>query len=107
VTTFVEIPLPDGGSLIVEQSVDEYPDGVARAGRLSDVTALTTETFESALTRLRSAAEAVNARMRDLSTAPSEVTVEFSVKLGSSIGVVIANSSAEANLKVTLRWNQP
>lgn len=100
--TFVEVPLPDGGSLIVEQRADE--DGVVRAGRVRDVAAMATETLESALDRLRGAAEAINAKMQDLSIAPSEITVEFSIKLGTAVGVVIANSSVEANLTVTLHW---
>jgi Trypsin-co-occurring domain 1 len=102
VTTYVEVPLPDGGSLIVEQSGDG--EGIVRAGRVRDVATMATETLESALDRLRGAAEAINAKMQDLSMAPSDITVEFGVKLGTAVGVVIANSNVEANLTVTLHW---
>ncbi|MEU0947240.1 CU044_2847 family protein [Streptomyces canus] len=101
-TAFVEVPLPDGGSLIVEQSGDDV--GVVRAGRMRDVAEMATESFESALERLRTAADAVHSRMQSLSAKPSEITVEFAVKLGTSVGVVIANTNAEANLTLTLRW---
>jgi NTP-dependent ternary system trypsin peptidase co-occuring protein len=100
--SFVEVPLGQGEALIVQ--VDDDAGGLVRAGRLDEVTATATETFESALGRLKGAAQAVVTRMRTLAEPPDEVTVDFSVKLGTQLGVVIANSSAEANLRVSLRW---
>ncbi|MFI0479568.1 CU044_2847 family protein [Actinomadura sp. 9N215] len=100
--TYVEVPLPEGGSLIVEQGEEE--GGIVRAGRVRDVADMATETFEAAMDRLRTAAEAVNTKMRSLQQPPADITVQFSVKLGTAVGVVIANTSAEANLTVTLRW---
>jgi hypothetical protein len=102
VKDYVEIPLADGESLIVESS--EVRAGTVQAGRLRDVAGAATETFESAMTRLRSAADSVVRRMRDMAHPPDEVTVEFAVKLATQAGVVIANTSAEANLSVTLKW---
>jgi uncharacterized protein (DUF2342 family) len=96
VTVFAEVDLSGGGSLIAEPR-DEI-SSVIRASRLRDVTSMASETLESALERLRSAAEAVNAKMQGLAT------VQFTVKLGAAVGVVIANSTAEANLTVTLPW---
>ena len=40
-----------------------------------------------------------------MSERPSEVAVEFSVQLAAEAGVVIASTSATANMKVTLKWN--
>lgn len=102
--TFVEVFLPGESSLIVEVA-DDLDSGVVLAGRMRDVAGMTSETFESALDRLKLAAEAVVGKMRNLTQSPDEVTVEFSIKLATAVGVVIANSSAEANLKVTLRWS--
>ncbi|TMR21979.1 hypothetical protein ETD86_13205 [Nonomuraea turkmeniaca] len=100
---FVEVPLPDGTVLIVEAE-HEPRGGVVAAGRLHDVASAATESFDMAINRLQTAAGAVVGRMRHLAQPPSEVTVEFAVKLATQAGVVIANTSAEANLKVTLRW---
>ncbi|MFD9949571.1 CU044_2847 family protein [Nonomuraea sp. NPDC059023] len=99
---YVEIPLADGESLIVESV--EVRAGTVQAGRLRDVAGTATETFESAMTRLRSAADSVVRRMSDMARPPDEVTVGFAVKLATQAGVVIANTSAEANLSVTLKW---
>jgi hypothetical protein len=104
-TTFVEVPLPAGGSLIVESS--SAPEtGVVRAGRARDVAAMAAETFESAIDRLKSAADAVVSKMDTLAKRPNEVTVQFAVKLGTEIGVVIANTSAEANLTLQVKWTR-
>lgn len=98
---FVEVPLPDGGALIVEQGGDEH---VIRAGRVQQITQTTGESFESALDRVKHAAMAVREKLQDVATPPDEVVVEFAIKLAAEIGVVVASSSAEANLKLTMRW---
>ncbi|MEO3876053.1 CU044_2847 family protein [Nonomuraea sp. B12E4] len=102
-TRFVEVPLDNGMALIVQQSPEDEGE-IVRAGRIRDVAGLAGESFDSALLRLRSAAEQVSTAMRGVSVPPSEVTVEFAIKVGTSAGVVVANTSAEANLKVALRW---
>src|SRR5262245_35282769 len=99
---YVQVPLPDGSSLVVE-TVEIRP-GTVPAGRLHDIAASATETFDSAMDRLRSAAGSVVLRMKEMAKPPDEVTVQFAVKLATQAGVVIANTSAEANLSVTLKW---
>ena len=103
--SFVEVPLPEGGSLIVEAS-GELDDAVVRAGRVQQIADAASESFESALDRVRLAAAAVRSKLSDLEVPPSEVTVEFSIKLGTAAGVVVASASTEANLKVLLRWTK-
>ncbi|MGH3899334.1 MAG: CU044_2847 family protein [Pseudonocardiaceae bacterium] len=100
---FVEVPLPDGLSLVVE-TVEIRP-GTVPAGRLHDLAESATETFDSAMNRLRAAGGTIVRRMRDMEQPPDEVTVQFAVKLATQAGVVIANTSAEANLSVTLKWD--
>ena len=98
---FVEVPLPDGGSLIVEQGEGEQ---VVRAGRAQQVAKTAGESFESALDRVKRAAMVVHDKMEGAPTPPDEVVVEFSIKLATEVGVVVASSSAEANLKLVMRW---
>jgi hypothetical protein len=99
--TFVEVPLPDGGSLIVERAEDE---GVVRAGRLREIAETAGESFESAVDRVKRAALVVQNRLSAIDVPPDEVTVEFAIKLATEVGVVVASSSAEANLKLIVRW---
>jgi NTP-dependent ternary system trypsin peptidase co-occuring protein len=105
VASFVEVPLPGGGSLIVEAS-GELDDAVVRAGRVQQIADAASESFESALDRVRLAAAVVRDKVKDLEVAPNEVAVEFSIKLGTAAGVVVASASTEANLKVLLRWTK-
>jgi hypothetical protein len=102
VDDFVEVPLPDGLSLVVERT--DLGPGTVPAGRLRDLAESATESFDSAMTRLRAAAGAVTGRMHEMAQPPDEVTVQFAVKLATQAGVVIANTSAEANLSVTFKW---
>lgn len=103
--SFVEVPLPNGGSLIVE-ATGELDDSVVRAGRVQRIADAASESFESALDRVRSAAVVVRDKLSDLEVAPGEVTVEFAIKLGTAAGVVVASANAEANLRVLLRWTK-
>jgi NTP-dependent ternary system trypsin peptidase co-occuring protein len=103
VASFVEVPLPGGGSLIVE-AADGLDDAVVRAGRVQQIADAASESFESALDRVRLAATVVHDKLSELADPPGEVTVEFAIKLGTAAGVVVASASAEANLKVQLRW---
>jgi len=103
VDEFVEVAMPEGIGLVVE-TVEIRP-GTVPAGRLHDLAESATETFDSAMNRLRNAADTVVRRMRAMAESPDEITVEFAVKLATQAGVVIANTSAEANLSVTLTWN--
>jgi hypothetical protein len=99
--SFVEVTLPGGGSLIVEC---DSGHSVVQAGRGRRVGELVEETFESALDRVTRAAEAVHRRVAAAPTPPDEVTIEFAINLASEIGVVVATSSASANLKLVMRW---
>jgi hypothetical protein len=101
--SFVEVPLPGGGSLIVE-ATGELNDAVVRAGRVQRIADEASESFESALERVKLAAAVVRDKMSALEVAPDEVTVEFAIKLGTAAGVVVASASAEANFKVLVRW---
>ena len=101
--SFVEVPLPGGGSLIVEASPD-LDETLVRASPAQRIAEVATESFESALGRVGLAAAAIRDKLAALEVQPDEVTVEFGIKLGSAAGVVVANASTEANLKLLLRW---
>jgi hypothetical protein len=104
VAHYVEVPLPDGASLVVE-AAEEPSEDVVRAGVVHEVAADAVESFESALERVRHAAGVVFERMRSIDHRPDEITVEFAIKLGARAGVVIASTAVEANLTVRLHWN--
>lgn len=101
----VEYPLEDGSSVIVEVSEADV-EGVARAGRAGEVIEKATQTFESALKKVKPAALAALSMMRELGDSPDEVGVEFGVKLGAKAGAVIASADTEANFVFKLVWKR-
>lgn len=62
------------------------------------------DTFDTALERIRSAADAMLNRLTSLTQPPDELTVEFGVKLNAETGAVIAKAATEANFTIHLKW---
>ncbi|NEB74195.1 hypothetical protein G3I40_02905 [Streptomyces sp. SID14478] len=63
-----------------------------------------TQTFESALDSVRTAAESALRVLRDGTLAPDGVEIEFGVKLSAEAGAVITKGAAEGHLVVRLSW---
>ena len=101
VTALIEMPLEDGGSVVVE--MEHASGGVVKAGR-AEVAGRAAQSLESALDSVVPAARAVMEKVAE--ARPQSVTVEFGVKLSAGAGAVIARTSGECNFKVILRWDQ-
>lgn len=129
-----EFVLPDGSSIVAEVDDDSYhppilppsapapapagetPGRVMRGGFTpapAAASAVATElvvkandTFDSALDRIRSAADSMLNRLTSLAQPPDELTVEFGVKLNAETGAVIAKASTEANFTIHLKWSR-
>ena len=101
--------LPDGSSIVAEVD-DAAVDSsrIMRGGAVasSEIVVKANESFESALDRVRWAAEGLLDRLTSLTRPPDEVEVEFGVKLNAETGAVIAKASTEANFKVNLKWTR-
>jgi hypothetical protein len=106
VSRLVEFPLEGGGSILVETEEPEEFGGTVRAGRVGDLPEQAGQSFEAALNRIQPAMEAVVARLRGLSEVPDQTTVELGLKLSGTAGAIIASTSMEANIKVTLSWKR-
>ena len=102
----IEFPLEDGGSILVQ--VDEpAPEGVVvRASRAGDVVKKASQTFESALDKIKPAAGAIIAKLRGLHDPPDEIEVEFGLTLSAEAGAFVAAAGAEANYTVKLTWKR-
>ena len=102
----VQFKLADGSPVIVE--VEE-----PRIGKETRVS-LTTEGVEQAqmgfmeaLAQLRPAADAVLDTFRAMNN-PSEINLEFGVKLSGKLGAIFTAVQGEATFKVSVKWkNQP
>ncbi|ROO51123.1 hypothetical protein EDC02_5989 [Micromonospora sp. Llam0] len=99
---FMAVPLDEGGTVVVEIEEVDGRSGVVKAGRPGEVLARATQSMEAALRPVTVAARAALGELRRAE--PDEITVEFGVQFRAELGAVIARSSGECNLKVTMRW---
>jgi hypothetical protein len=106
VTQLVEFPLEDGSTLLVE--VDEMTPrgGTLRSGQASATVERATATLNQALASVKPAAEGIISVLRSLTIPPTEIGVEFGLKLSAQAGAILAAASIDANYKVTLTWKR-
>jgi hypothetical protein len=95
----------DDGPVIVE--VDSGDPGFRSVSRKPDDEIIDAgERFEGALDKVRAAAVSALRTFRDKSLDPDAVSLEFGVKFNATAGAVIAKTSAEGHLTVTLTWSR-
>lgn len=100
----VRFELENGESILI--AVDEPGNGTSHraSSQASNVIEDAQKSFKQALSTVRSATETAITQLRDLSTKPDEIEMEFGFTLSGTFGAVIAAASTEANYKVTVRW---
>ena len=97
--------LESGDKVLVE--VDAIP-GVNRAGtRTAKAVDVAAHTFDKGLEQVGPVMNAVVHRLRNTSTPPDKVTLQFGLKVSGELGLIIGKSSAEANFTITAEWNAP
>jgi hypothetical protein len=99
-TKLVRYELSGGGSVVVEETVDDRGGYVGRG----DVVEAAQQKFEAALATLRPATAAVMAEIRGLIDGPEEVQLELGFSLKGEVGAVIAKTAAEGSFKLSLKW---
>jgi hypothetical protein len=62
------------------------------------------EYFEDAIAGIKPIADYVVETIADLATKPKETSVTFGVKFSGEAGMIVAKSTLEASLQVTLKW---
>ncbi len=102
----VEFPLEDGSMLLVEVNDMTPRGGALRSGQPSATVERATATLEQALKSVKPAAEGIISVLRGLSVPPTEIGVEFGLKLSAQAGAILAAASIDANYKVTLTWRR-
>lgn len=98
----VEFPLENGDSILVE--VDEPAITDDRIGIRDEVVQKATQTFESALDKIKPVANVILTKVRNLNQPADEVEVKFGIKISAELGAVVASGSGEVNYEITLKW---
>jgi Trypsin-co-occurring domain 1 len=101
----VEIPIAEGGSVLVE--VDTPLDEARVRGR-SGAPALRRleEPLEQVLSGLGPATRALLGQLRGVADGPHEIEVEFAVKLTTDARLLIARAGGEANFRIAMKWSR-
>jgi NTP-dependent ternary system trypsin peptidase co-occuring protein len=99
----LEYPLDGGGSVAVEAADDSR---VVRGWRAEEATAKATESLESAISRVRPAADVLISSFRDSVQTPTDIELEFGIVLTAEAGAVIARTQGEVHFRVTVRWSR-
>lgn len=101
---YADIYVGDGVALVVQVPESSEPM-VVEAGRARELSAQAINSFGTAIDSIRAAATAVIQRAKTMDHRPTEVTVEFSIQLAAEAGVVIASTTATANMRVAFKWS--
>jgi hypothetical protein len=102
VSEVVEVPLAEGGSILVE--VDDLIDRPPVRGHGTAVPAQLARSLEETLAGLGPTTRALVSQVRELADSPHEIEVEFAVKLSADARIVIARTGGEANFRILVRW---
>ena len=93
-TEAVRFPTASGGVLIeVEDAKGLKPVSTGAGIAIKEAG----ESFESALESVKGLASSFHASLSEMAQRPDAVTVEFSVKLSATAGVIIASGSGECS----------
>jgi len=72
----------------------------------ADLAKKSAEALSAAMTSIRTMAERVGVTMSELVNRPSELEVQFGLKLDADLGALLVKAGAEASLSVKLTWSQ-
>jgi hypothetical protein len=100
----VEVPLADGGSILVE--VDEQDRGPVTRGGPAESVAKAGESLEQVLGQLGPAVRGIVSQLRTAADWPEQVQIEFGVKLSTDANLIIARAGGEANFRIALTWSR-
>lgn len=100
---YVELEVTPGSTLLVE-APPSSENLLVDAGRAEDLSGKAVSTLAAALDSIRAAGASVISRMRNMEHRPDEITLEFAIQLAAEAGVVIASTSATANMRISFKW---
>jgi len=101
---YIEVHSEDVG--VVRFEVDDY-DGPVQAGRTLDKARGYTEaSLEDGIEHAKAIAKTVVTKISGLPQRPEKITVEIGLKATADAGIIIAKSSAEAHIAISLEWTR-
>jgi len=102
----VEYKLEKGGVILIEVEETELEKGRVPVANTSGVPQKAKKEFEKALDEIRPVADAIVQKLKDLSSKPDNIGIEFGIKMNAQAGALIAATSVESNFKITISWSR-
>jgi hypothetical protein len=96
----IEFSVGNGQTILVEVDDLQLGNRAVSRGSVEKVR----DSFETAVAQVKPAAEALLTQLQDLTSKPEQVTLEFGIKFTAGADALIAKTSLEGNVKVTLAW---
>lgn len=103
----VELPSGSGPSILAEVDEDTLEPGLVQAARPGEVVAKAAQTVEEALDRVKPVVATMIEKLHDVSASVDQISLELGLKVGVKSGFIIAEGTAEANIKLTFTWKRP
>jgi hypothetical protein len=101
---FVQYPLEEGGSILVEVDMPESEGRLIKVASSGDLTVKATASFENAMGSIKPLANAVVSKLQNLNYPPDEIGVEFGMSFKADGNAILTRVGADANFKVSLKW---
>lgn len=105
---YIEFPLENGGSILVESADDPVRTsaGFLKSENASpDNAQKASQSFDASVESMRQAAELMVTKLRSLSAPPDEIDVHFSLKASGEVGsLAVGKLGGDANYSITLKW---
>jgi|HubBroStandDraft_1064217.scaffolds.fasta_scaffold00074_7 hypothetical protein len=99
----LEFPVSGSARGVVLVEVDDLQDlGARSAGR--GMAEKARQSLESALSEVMPGVNALIGRLQELDSEPDEFGLEFGIKFTADAGALIARTSVEGNIKVSIKW---
>ena len=106
---YVEFPLEGGGSILIEAGDEpsRASAGFLRDGDSHGAADKAQLSFDASVEAVRRSADLLVTKLRELSTPPDELQVNFNLKASGEMGgLTVGKSGAEANYTVMLKWQK-
>ena len=101
----VTYQIDEDTSVAMEVANSFKAEGTEECG-VGDVVKKSKETFESALNVIKPLASKTITKIREMETPPSEVNVEFGLKIDLVGNLVVTSSKVESNINISMKWTE-
>lgn len=96
----------ENGIVLIETDEPTGTPGRTQAGAVQKMAEKTRQEFNDAVNLAKSMAGQAYSRLKEMEVAPDEVQIKLGIKFQAEAGAVIAKTSAEGQMEVTVKWSK-